>query len=105
MTSGMGGRFPAGFPVASIESLKPNETGLFMVGRAKPAARLDRGLEVLLVNEIIPSPPTQPPPVAATTKPLLEASGNIESKAAESKPVEKKPAPDSKAKTDSDETP
>ena len=60
VTSGMGGRFPAGFPVAVIESLNPNDTGLFIVGRAKPAARLDRGLEVLLVNEIIPSPPTKP---------------------------------------------
>lgn len=66
VTSGMGGRFPAGFPVATIQSLSPNDTGLFMVGKAKPAARLDRGLEVLLVNEIIPSPPTpKPKPVIA----------------------------------------
>jgi len=63
VTSGMGGRFPAGFPVAVIESLNADETGLFMVGRAKPAARLDRGLEVLLVNEIIPNP--APAPVSA----------------------------------------
>lgn len=56
VTSGMGGRFPAGFPVATIVSLNPNDTGLFIVGRAKPAARLDSGLEVLLVNEIISSP-------------------------------------------------
>ncbi len=66
VTSGMGGRFPAGFPVATIQSLNPNDTGLFMVGKAKPAARLDRGLEVLLVNEIIPSPPAaKPKPVIA----------------------------------------
>lgn len=67
VTSGMGGRFPAGFPVAIIESLNPNETGLFMVGRAKPAARLDRGLEVLLVNEIVPSPAIPAAVVPATT--------------------------------------
>lgn len=69
VTSGMGGRFPPGFPVATIQSLNPNETGLFMVGRAKPAARMDRGIEVLLVNEIIPSPaPLSPttPALAAT---------------------------------------
>jgi rod shape-determining protein MreC len=65
VTSGMGGRFPAGFPVAIVENLSPNETGLFMVGRAKPAARLDRGLEVLLVNEIIPSPVIPAPVIAA----------------------------------------
>ncbi len=76
VTSGMGGRFPAGFPVAIIESLNPNETGLFMVGKAKPAARLDRGLEVLLINEIIPSPPALPAPVAATTQPLVETPAN-----------------------------
>jgi len=65
VTSGMGGGFPAGFPVAVTESLNPNDTGLFMVGRAKPAARLDRGLEVLLVNEIIPSPIAAQTPVGA----------------------------------------
>jgi rod shape-determining protein MreC len=71
VTSGMGGRFPAGFPVAIVQNLSPNETGLFMVARAKPAARLDRGLEVLLVNEIIPSPVIPAPVVAApaTTPP------------------------------------
>lgn len=63
VTSGMGGRFPAGFPVATIQSLNPNDTGLFMVGKAKPAARLDRGVEVLLLDEIIPSPTPAPPPV------------------------------------------
>ena len=78
VTSGMGGRFPVGFPVAIVESLKPNDTGLFMVGRAKPAARLDRGLEVLLVNEIIPSPPLpksviETPASSATPGAVIEA--------------------------------
>ncbi|MEO8001736.1 MAG: rod shape-determining protein MreC [Arenimonas sp.] len=73
VTSGMGGRFPAGFPVATIQSLNPNDTGLFMVGKAKPAARLDRGLEVLLVNEIIPSP-TIPKPKPVITPPAVPAS-------------------------------
>jgi rod shape-determining protein MreC len=57
VTSGMGGKFPAGFPVGVISSLKPDETRLFVVGRAKPAARLDQGLEVLLLDEVIPAPP------------------------------------------------
>lgn len=101
VTSGMGGRFPAGFPVAIIESLNPNETGLFMVGKAKPAARLDRGLEVLLINEIIPSPPPLPPPTPATTQPLLETSTTAEIKPTD--PKDKKttdsavPASDAKA--------
>ena len=77
VTSGMGGRFPAGFPVAIVESLKPNDTGLFMVGRAKPAARLDRGLEVLLVNEIIPSPPITKP-VIETPVPIATPATTVE---------------------------
>ena len=69
VTSGMGGRFPAGFPVATVQSLNPNDTGLFMVGKAKPAARLDRGVEVLLLDEIIPSPTPVPPPVPVNVIP------------------------------------
>jgi len=107
VTSGMGGRFPAGFPVATIENLSPNETGLFMVGRAKPAARLDRGLEVLLVNEIIPSPPALPPPAAANTKPLIEtpaaASETNDSKA--DKLPANTSAPVTDVKTDNNEAP
>jgi rod shape-determining protein MreC len=87
VTSGMGGRFPAGFPVAVIQNLNPNDTGLFMVGKAKPAARLDRGLEVLLVNEIIPSPvipapviPSAPIPVASIEIPTTEKTPGTESK-------------------------
>jgi rod shape-determining protein MreC len=80
VTSGMGGRFPAGFPVAVVETLSANDTGLFMVGRAKPAARLDRGLEVLLVNEIIPSPPaarTIETPAAPAITPLAKPAPNV----------------------------
>ena len=77
VTSGMGGRFPAGFPVAIVENLNPNDTGLFMVGRAKPAARLDRGLEVLLVNEIIPSPPITKP-VIETPVPIATPATTVE---------------------------
>ncbi len=87
VTSGMGGRFPAGFPVATIQSLSPNDTGLFVVGRAKPAARLDRGLEVLLVNEIIPSPPIpKPKPVIATPAAPVAAQETIVKKAKEKTP-------------------
>ncbi len=49
VTSGLGGRFPAGFKVGTIEQLHPDDTRLFIVADAKPAARLDRGGQVLLV--------------------------------------------------------
>ncbi|MCX7557173.1 rod shape-determining protein MreC [Xanthomonadaceae bacterium JHOS43] len=48
-TSGIGGRFPAGFRVGTIERLHPDDTRLFVVAEVRPAARLDRGGEVLLV--------------------------------------------------------
>jgi len=66
VTSGIGGRFPAGFPVGVVEALHPDDTRLFVVAEARPAAQLDRGLEVLLVTSTIDEaevgPPGPPPP-------------------------------------------
>lgn len=50
VSSGIGGRFPAGFPVATVRELHPDDTRLFVVAEAVPAAKLDRGVEVLLVR-------------------------------------------------------
>ncbi|MGS7836025.1 rod shape-determining protein MreC [Stenotrophomonas maltophilia] len=50
VTSGLGGRFPAGFPVGSITGLRPDDTHAFLVGELKPAAQLDRGRDVLLLR-------------------------------------------------------
>lgn len=49
VTSGIGGRFPAGFAVGTVRAIGPDDTRLFLVAEATPAAQLDRGLEVLLV--------------------------------------------------------
>lgn len=49
VTSGLGGTFPAGFPVATITALRPDDTRLFIVGEAAPASALNRSGEVLLV--------------------------------------------------------
>jgi rod shape-determining protein MreC len=49
ITSGLGGTFPAGFPVGRITRLSPDETRLFVLAEAKPDAALDRSGEVLLV--------------------------------------------------------
>ena len=49
ITSGLGGTFPAGFPVGRITELSPDETRLFVVAQARPSAALDRSGEVLLV--------------------------------------------------------
>lgn len=78
VTSGIGGRFPAGFPVGVVAELHPDDTRLFVVAEARPAARLDRGLEVLLVSntldEVEAGPPGPPPPDPAAVVPAPDAT-------------------------------
>jgi len=50
VTSGLGGRFPAGFPVGTVTELRTDDSRAFLVGEVKPAARLDRGRDVLLLR-------------------------------------------------------
>lgn len=56
VTSGLGGRFPAGFPVGKILKLRPDDTHAFLVGELEPAAKLDRGRNVLLLRSVPPLP-------------------------------------------------
>jgi rod shape-determining protein MreC len=51
VTSGIGGRFPPGFPVGRVVDIGPDETRLFLVARLRPAAHVERGEEVLVVDE------------------------------------------------------
>jgi rod shape-determining protein MreC len=62
LSSGLGGRFPAGFPVGTIVALHPDDSHAFLVGDVRPAARLDRGRDVLLLKEHprTAAQPTQP---------------------------------------------
>lgn len=82
VTSGLGGRFPPGFPVGTITELRPDESRAFLLGDLRPAAQLDRGRDVLLLRaapaRAVIGPGTQsldlletPPPAAAdaTAKP------------------------------------
>ena len=64
VTSGLGGRFPPGFPVGTVSALRPDESRAFLVGELKPAAQLDRGRDVLLLRQVIaaPAPQTIPSP-------------------------------------------
>lgn len=57
VTSGMGARFPPGFPVGRVVKLEPDETRAFLRGDVEPAAQIDRGREVLLLR----SAPARPP--------------------------------------------
>lgn len=51
ITSGLGGRFPPGFPVGSVAALRPDDSRAFLVAELEPAARLDRGRDVLLLQQ------------------------------------------------------
>jgi rod shape-determining protein MreC len=72
ITSGIGGRFPAGFPVGTVTAVEPDDTRLFFVAQAQPAARMDRGLEVLLVGHA-PTITDAGPPVTRRPAPPKRA--------------------------------
>ncbi|AGA91491.1 rod shape-determining protein MreC [Thioflavicoccus mobilis 8321] len=54
VTSGLGGRFPAGYPVARVVAVRDEPGRPFLTVLAKPLARLDRAREVLLVWSLSP---------------------------------------------------
>ena len=49
VTSGLGGRFPAGYPVGRIVNIERNRGRPFATVTVQPSARLERNREVLLV--------------------------------------------------------
>ena len=51
VTSGLGGRFPPGFPVGTLVDLRPDDSHAFLIGELEPSAQLDRGRDVLLLRE------------------------------------------------------
>ncbi|MGH8115894.1 MAG: rod shape-determining protein MreC, partial [Rhodanobacteraceae bacterium] len=80
VTSGLGGRFPAGFPVGTVTRVKHDASGTFLEAMLKPAAELERSGEVLLLRDQpdpvgppAPAPQVGPPaslaPTLATPKP------------------------------------
>ncbi len=69
LTSGLGGRFPAGFPVGEIREISNDESGMFAAAIAKPAAALDRSGDVLLLHDL-PQPMGPPAPTPAASAPV-----------------------------------
>ena len=81
ITSGIGGRFPAGFPVGVITGIHADKLRLFVIADARPAAHLERGNEVLLISnrprvtDIGPPAPDRPaPPKSAPPVPAPSAA-------------------------------
>ena len=50
VTSGLGGRFPADYPVASVVDITHDKVRGFMSARVRPKARLDSSREVLVIK-------------------------------------------------------
>jgi rod shape-determining protein MreC len=74
LTSGLGGRFPSGFPVGEIASVAPAATGMFLVAAAKPAADIERSEDVLLLHDQA-EPDGPPPPITPMGPPADLAPG------------------------------
>ncbi|HET6432867.1 rod shape-determining protein MreC [Dyella sp.] len=70
LTSGLGGRFPPGFPVGTIRRVQPSATGMFLEASASPSADIDRSEDVLLLHD--QAEPIGPPPPAVPAGPPAE---------------------------------
>ena len=78
VTSGLGERFPPGFPVAVVSEIRRDTGGAFLEVSAEPLAALDRGREVLLVTVLeVPedNPAAAPVLEAEPAAPLENATG------------------------------
>ena len=81
VTSGLGGRFPAGFPVGEILSISTDASSLFAAAQARPAAALDRSDDVLLLKDQ-PQPYGAPAPLEQIGPPRDMAGAAPETKRA-----------------------
>ncbi len=71
VSSGLGGVFPQGYPVATVTEVAPQPDKPFAKIQAKPAAALDRIREVLIVfgnSEPVPFVPLDNTPAAPTAR-------------------------------------
>lgn len=76
VTSGLGDRFPRGYPVGTITEIESDPGAAFMRIKVKPAARLDKVREVLLVwpgqNPTVAHVEDIPVPTEKTSEELSE---------------------------------
>ena len=88
LTSGLGGRFPPGFPVGEIRSVAPASTGMFQVAQAQPAADIDRSEDVLLLHDQAePDGPPAPVKPMGPPRDLTPAAGDLPASPAVAKPA------------------
>ena len=92
ITSGIGGRFPAGFPVGTVTALTSDPNHAFVEATIAPAAHLDRSGEVLLVGSLPDTGPDIGPPVP-TELATLRAAAALAQRASTTHPVTATAAP------------
>ena len=71
VTSGLGDRFPGGYPVALVSAIDREEGRTFVHVEAEPLAALDRGREVLLIRVLQQEDPAD----SAVSDPTAETAG------------------------------
>ncbi|MFO1408343.1 MAG: rod shape-determining protein MreC [Steroidobacteraceae bacterium] len=80
ISTGMGGVFPPGYPVARVKQVERSAKATFAIVEAAPTASLDRDREVLLVWFDAPAPGTPVPHVDESppgTRPSGAPPGNV----------------------------
>lgn len=86
VSSGLGGVFPAGYPVARISKIERNSSDTFALVEARPLAQLDRAREVLLLWFEPPvaeaeAPAVEKPAQTPAAKPASSGTGAAEGQA------------------------
>lgn len=87
LTSGLGGRFPPGFPVGTVTAVAPSTDGMFLVAQAHPAAEINRSDDVLLLHDQAePDGPPAPAPMIGPPRDLAPLPGALPVPSASSRP-------------------
>jgi rod shape-determining protein MreC len=83
VSSGLGGSFPADYPVARVAKIVNDPNEAFLEIKAKPTAQLNHGKQVLVIHRVIKASPAAPPTPTAKSAATPKAAA----------PVAKTPAP------------
>jgi len=73
LTSGVGGRFPAGIPVGVVKQFKQDEALTFLSAQVQPFARLAYGRQLLLLDFVEGRPPRPVVPIQSAAGPKQTA--------------------------------
>lgn len=92
VSSGLGQRFPDGYPVGSVREVVHDPGETFLKIYVTPSAKLDRASQVLLVWPRFDSATLPPLMPAATPPPARESKPAGAAQSAEESPAENKPA-------------